>query len=407
MRRALLAPLRALKTKGSLYADRLRRGGLYHEAPAAVDPERHLREAVLWLERAQDAGADRGVSYGVDFGGAWEASYPETTGYIIPTFLKLADVYRDESLLARAVEMGRWESDVQMECGAVMGGRADTAPTPAVFNTGMVLLGWSALYERTTDPRFLASIRRASDWLLELQEPNGDWRKGNSRFADPNATVYNVKAAWGLAEGGRVAGNERAIEGAVRNAEFCTSRQEPNGWFRDCCLVDASQPLLHTVAYAMQGLLGVGVVAGRQDFVRAARRTADSLLGLMDGEGFIPGRIGPDFRGTVDWCCLTGTAQTAIVWGRLFQLTGERRYHEAMQRATGYLMRRHDVDNPDPRLRGGVPGSWPTWGDYGRLKILNWATNFFVEALVLQREIAGAAGAESGGACEFRDSWRG
>ena len=36
----------------------------------------------------------------------------------------------------------------------------------------------------------------------------------------------------------------------------------------------------------------------------------------------IPGRIGPDFKGTVDWCCLTGTAQTAIVWGRLYELTG-------------------------------------------------------------------------------------
>ena len=384
----LLARLRALKTKGSFYADRLRRANLYHDAPADTDLERHLWEAVEWLKRAQDAGTDRGVSYGVDFGGSWLESYPETTGYIIPTFLKLADADKDESLLARAIEMGRWESDVQMESGAVMGGRLNTNPTPAVFNTGMVLLGWSALYERTADPGFGASARRASDWLLGLQEPDGDWRKGNSQFANQNITVYNVKAAWGLAEAGRVAGIAGAIEGAVRNAEFCVSRQLPNGWLRDCCLVDAAQPLLHTVAYAMQGLIGIGVIAERPDFVRAARRTADSLIRLMDEDGFMPGCIGPDFRGTVAWSCLTGAAQTAIVWGRLFQLTGEARYREAMHRATGYLMRRHDVDNPDPRLRGGVPGSWPVWGDYGRLKILNWATNFFVEALVLQRSIA-------------------
>jgi uncharacterized protein YyaL (SSP411 family) len=384
----LLALLRALKTKGSLYADRLRRANLYHEAPAGADLERHLREAVDWLTRAQDAGTNRGVSYGVDFGGAWLESYPETTGYIIPTFLKVADAYHDESLLARAVEMGRWESDVQMESGAVMGGRYNTNPTPAVFNTGMVLLGWSALYERTAEPRFLASLRRASEWLLSLQEPDGDWRKGNSQFANPDITVYNVKAAWGLAEAGRVGAIAGAVDGAVRNAEFCLSRQLPNGWFRDCCLVDASQPLLHTIAYAMQGLIGIGGIAKRQEFVQAARRTADSLIRLMDEDGFIPGCIGPDFRGTVDWCCLTGTAQTAIVWGRLFQLTGEARYREAMQRATRYLMQRHDIDNSDPRLRGGVPGSWPVWGEYGRLRILNWATNFFVEALVLQRSIA-------------------
>jgi hypothetical protein len=395
---ALLRPLWALKARGSSYADRLRRGKLYHEAPVNADLERHLREAVLWLQRAQDAGADRGVSYGLDIGGSWEPSYPETTGFIIPTFLKLADAYGDESMVARAVEMGQWECDIQLENGAVMGGPADAPPSPAVFNTGMVLLGWSALYERTREPRFLASIRRASAWLLEVQEPNGDWRRGNSRFADPNITVYNVKAAWGLAEAGRVAGIDRAIRGAVRNAEFCVSRQLPNGFFRDCCLVDASQPLLHTIAYAMQGLLGIGVLTGRTDLVRAAQRAADGLLGTMNAEGFIPGRIGPDFRGTVGWCCLTGSAQAAIVWGQLFQLTGDWRYREAMQRATRYLMRRHDVDNPDPRLRGGVPGSWPVWGEYLRLKILNWATNFFVEALLLQRSISAAAGAERRGA---------
>jgi hypothetical protein len=56
-----------------------------------------------------------------------------------------------------------------------------------------------------------------------------------------------------------------------------------------------------------------------------------------------------------------------------------------MCRANRYLMRRHDIDNPDPRIRGGVPGSWPVWENYGRLKVLNWATNFFVESLLLQK----------------------
>jgi hypothetical protein len=347
-----------------------------------------LREAADWLKRAQDAGADRGVSWGVDFGGPFLGSYPETTGYIIPTFLKLADHYKDESFLRRGVEMGKWESEIQMECGAVMGGRVNANPSPAVFNTGMVLLGWSALYERYGDPKILQSVRRASEWLLGLQEPNGDWRKGNSQFANSNTTVYNVKAAWGLCEAGRVAQIPQATDAAVRNAEFCLSMQLPNGWYRDCCLDDPTRPLLHTIAYAMQGQIGIGVIAKRQDFVQAATRTADSLIGLMETDGFIPGCIGADFKGAVDWCCLTGTAQTAIVWGRLFQLTGAPAYREAMERANLFLMRHHDIDNPDPRLRGGVPGSWPVWGDYGPFKILNWATNFFAEALLLQKSIA-------------------
>jgi hypothetical protein len=47
-------------------------------------------------------------------------------------------------------------------------------------------------------------------------------------------------------------------------------------------------------------------------------------------------------------------------------------------------MARHDIRNPDPRLRGGLAGSWPVWGAYGRLQILNWATKFLVDALTLE-----------------------
>lgn len=379
--------LSSLKKHSLLYLDQLRRGGLYNDSMGNTDVERHVREAVEWLQRAQDSGTNHGVSYGVDFGGPFLESYPETTGYIIPTFLKLADYYNDDAFLRRAVDMGRWECAVQMECGAVMGGLLNAQPTPAVFNTGMVLLGWSALYERLADAAILDSLRRAAGWLVSVQEPSGEWRKGNSQFANPQTTVYNVKAGWGLCEAGRVARLPEAIDAAVRSAEFCMSKQLANGWYRDCCLIDAERPLLHTIAYAMQGLIGIGVIAERPDFVQAASRTADSLIRVMAEDGFIPGCINRDFRGTVDWCCLTGTAQTAIVWGRLYQLTGEAAYRDAMYHANLYLMRHHDVTNADSRLRGGVPGSWPVWGDYGRMKILNWATNFFVEALLLQRSI--------------------
>jgi hypothetical protein len=37
----------------------------------------------------------------------------------------------------------------------------------------------------------------------------------------------------------------------VRNLDFAVTRQEPNGWFSDCCLDNNAGPLLHTLAYAM------------------------------------------------------------------------------------------------------------------------------------------------------------
>jgi len=361
-------------------------GALYSES-ANLDVSRHLSEAMDWLKRAQDAGTDRGVAYGTRFGDDFEVSYPETTGYICQTFVEQAALTGDADLLRRAVEMGDWEIEIQMPEGAVMGGKYNRNPTPAVFNTGMVLLGWAALIRSTGEERFRQAARRASDWLLSVQEPDGNWIRGNSQFANASSTLYNVKAAWGLCEVGIALGEDRFVQAAVRNAEFCVARQHANGWFPDCCLSDAKRPLLHTLAYTMQGLMGVGKLTGRKDFISAAQKTADAESRIMKPDGFIPGRQTSSFGAGAKFCCLTGSAQTSIVWSWLFQLTGDEKYRRSVSTVNKYLMAHHDIENTDPRLRGGVPGSWPVWSDYGRLLILNWATKFFADAMSLQQQI--------------------
>ena len=359
---------------------------LYSPDTADLDVPRHLDEALAWLKRAQDAGADRGVSYGVSFGEDFDLSYPETTGYICQTFVQQGLARREQDLLDRAVAMADWEIDIQLPSGAVIGGKVNPHPSPAVFNTGMVLLGWSAAIRLLHEERHVQAAARASEWLTEAQDPDGRWRQGNSKFAAADATLYNVMAAWGLCEAGVELGEDRFVEAAVRNGEYCLSQQHPNGWLPQCCLTDPTSPLLHTLAYSMQGLLEIGKSTGRQDLIGGAQRLADPLIVIMAADGFIPGRLNADLSAGVDWCCLTGTAQTSIVWSELFLLTGDRKYQKAAATANRYLMARHDIRNQDPRLRGGLPGSWPSWGDYGPLQILNWATKFLVDALALEQK---------------------
>ena len=76
--------LSRLKGSLELQIERLRLRGQYTSAHHELDPLTHLRAAAEWLCRAQDWGADDGVSYGCRFGEGFMASYPETTGYIIP-----------------------------------------------------------------------------------------------------------------------------------------------------------------------------------------------------------------------------------------------------------------------------------------------------------------------------------
>lgn len=358
---------------------------LYSSQHSNLDPATHIDEAAAWLCRAQDHGSDRGVSYGSDFGQGFLTSYPETTGYIICTFLDLAKHYGDDAYVQRAVEAGDWEASVQMECGAA--GNYLNNPIPAVFDTGMVLLGLSALTRLKGSETIRRAAERSCRWLVSIQEPNGHWIRGNDHgYAHPTATHYNVKAAWGLAEAGAALGEQKFIDAAVRNATYSVTQQLPNGWFEGCCLLDPNRPLLHTIAYSMQGLLGVGRVSGREEFIAASICTADSLIKAMDDTGYIAGCLDRNFRPKATWCCLTGTAQTSKVWSDLAVITGDKRYIEAAELANRYLMARHDISNSDPSIRGGIAGSWPVWGDYGKYRVLNWATKFFVDGLLARMD---------------------
>ena len=360
-----------------------------------VDRALHLREAVNWLERAQDFGDDRGVSYGSAFRDGFLASYPETTGYIIPTFVELSRRFDDPRFLTRARLMGDWEIDIQLPNGAVMGGIVNKNPTPAVFNTGQVLLGWSALLASTGDERYADAARRAGKWLVQGQEASGQWVSGNSDYALKSATVYNVKAAWGLCEAGVVLGERDFVEAAIANARFALSKQRPNGWFEDCCLSDPTRPLLHTIAYAMQGLVGIGRLTDQSVFIEAADRTGHSLQAQLREDGFLAGRYDSGFGAKATWCCMTGAAQVSAVWSQLYLLGGDRSYRRSVQQINDYLCRHHDVTNENPSLRGGVTGSWPVWGEYGSYKVLNWATKFMVDALLRESQIQAEEHAET------------
>jgi hypothetical protein len=352
----------------------------------------HLDATLAWLERAHDATGRKGVArsyalhrhprYGCT---GWLPAYPETTGYIVPTLYDAARLLARPELAARATEMSAWESEIQMASGAVRGGTVADPESPAVFNTGQVLFGWVDSYAATKDKRFLDSAARAARWLVANQDPDGAWRRGASRFATPGGHVYNARAAWGLCRYAVLVDDADAKSGARRAADFAVANALPNGWYDDNCLTDPKRPLTHTIAYAAQGLLEMGVLLQEPRYVDAARNTARSAAAALDGVGKLPGRLDRDWRPAVDWACVTGEAQMVLVWDRLASLdakeAGAARFREAADRALAHALSTQHLDG-DEGVRGGVPGSFPIWGGYGTYEYLNWAAKFLADALL-------------------------
>jgi len=348
-----------------------------------------LVAALTWLARAQDATPDGGIARGYSlvwhrrFGRrGWEPAYPETTGYIIPTLYAAAARFGRPDFAARAERAARWEIAIQLPTGAVRSGVIGEPESPAVFNTGQVLLGWLAAFEETGDGSFAEAACRAARYLVAMLDADGHWRRGNSRFARPDATLYNTRAAWALAEAGARLGVEAFSNAAAHSLRAAASLQAGNGWLPHCCLTDPERPLLHTLAYAIRGLLEGGRLLGDARLLSAAKGAARALAGTVRADGWMPGRYRADWSAAVRWSCLTGQAQMANNWIRLAQITGQREWLEAVPVVLGFLKRTQSRRSRDPGVRGGIKGAWPVGGGYGTYEVLSWATKFFADALM-------------------------
>jgi len=352
-----------------------------------------IREGVAWLCRAQDNSRtqDGGVARHFSLIDGWGSSYPETTGYIIPTLLSYARTIKDEAfarhLRDRACRMLQWLTSIQLPCGGFQGGTVDQKPVvPVTFNTGQILMGLAAAVSEFGET-YSPVMARTADWLVSTQDSDGCWRKYPSPFdAMPGERVYDAHVAWGLLEADRVHHNPRYRQAALANIHWALESQLPNGWFNNCCLRDRAEPLTHAIGYVLRGVVEAYLVTNDSTLLATAARTADGLLTALGPDGFLSGKLNCNWNGTASWSCLTGTAQIAICWFLLYRCTGEARYREGACRANRYLRRTVSVQG-SPDVRGGVKGSFPVGGEYGIYQYLNWGCKFVIDSHLMESSI--------------------
>ncbi len=357
----------------------------------AVDPGPHavVKACTAWLCAAQDHSSsnDGGVARDYSLLTGWSSSYPETTGYIIPTIIALAQRTGDAALHGRARRMLDWCVAIQFPQGGFQGGKIDSLPrVPVTFNTGQILLGLAAGVE-AYGAAYQDAMQRAARWLRDSQDADGCWRRHPTPFAGPGDKAYETHVAWGLFEADRIAPGHGYGAAGLRQVDWALSKQRPNGWFDSNCLDNPLLPLTHTIGYALRGLLEAHRFAGRADLLDAAVRTATGIATAVAADGYLAGRLGPDFQPGADYACLTGSVQNAHCLFLLYRLTGERRYLDAGRRLNRYVRRSISIDGP-AHARGGVKGSF----DYGAWAYLNWAAKFCIDANLLELELAREAG---------------
>lgn len=345
------------------------------------------RQAVSWLLHAHQQSGNDGVPAWYDLKRArWAPSYPETTGYLIPTLLTYSQRTQDDQIRTRAFCMADYLLRVQTPEGAIPGPGAQPAGKPPVyiFDTGQVVQGWFAAWEATGDTRYEKAAIRAGDWLVENQDGDGAWRR--YQFGDQPKS-YDARVAWILVEAGQKLGQARWVEAGRKSLQWVTNLQQSDGWFPNCWLERHEPVVSHTIAYAVEGLLEAGLLLKEERFVMAARLTGDALLARQRYDGHLGSDWGEGWRSLPQATCLTGDAQMARCWFRLYRVTGEVKYREAGRRAlTAVTSAQLPADLP-PDLAGAIPGSRPIWDRYLSWRLPNWASKFFLDAWLEWQEI--------------------
>ncbi len=353
---------------------------LFGRSHPLASPERHLSAAVDWLSRAHDRGDDGGVSYGYSVRGGWRPPYRETSGYIAETFFDLAHAFGNSDHRERAIRICAWLCRVQNADGSISNPAYDHS-RGIVFDTGQVLHGLVRGFEETGSAELLNAAEKAADWLTAVADAEGRWTR-NEHNDIPH--VYNTRTAWALVRlhKHRPSASREAV--ARANLDWALSQQRGR-YYAQNAFKAGVPPFTHTIAYAIRGLWESGLLLADDRYLKSAETSARAVTERLRDDGFLPGTIDVDGNPAASYSCLTGNCQMALNWARINAHHDDGLYRRSAVAALRYVMNWQDIHTSNLDVRGAIKGSQPVWGAYSRLTFPNWATKFFLDAMLLSR----------------------
>jgi Prenyltransferase and squalene oxidase repeat len=383
----LRAPQRLVPLFSRLASDKLgatfRARHLYSFTTVNIPTGDALQSVVDWILHAQRPGDGIAAYYSLLTG--YSESYPEVTGYIIPTLYDCARLTGDASARVAAERATGWLLSLQMPSGAFPAGLTNCGDDvqPSVFNTGQILQGLLRAQVETGNAQIWERAAAAGNWLASMQQADGSW-SGPAAYQGAAHTYYSM-VSWALAELAAKSNDPRHATAADRNVDWVLTHVRPSGWI-DGINLQGHPTYLHFIAYAIQGVLECGIVRRRDDAIQAAAKSAWVVLRRFETNKRLSGTYEQDFRGGQNFSCLTGNAQMSCVWLRLFEVSGDLRYLNAALKMNEMLKQSLPLKG-SRGIIGGVAGSYPIWGKYQPMRYISWGAKFLADALVLERRL--------------------
>lgn len=276
-------------------------------------------------------------------------SYPEVTGYYIPTLIKWG--YRD-----RAISYAKWLCSIQKDDGSWY----DTDNNePYIFDSAQILKGLIAV--REIYPEVDNNIMRGCEWILSRMDDDGrlvtpsEQLWGDSKTCSELIHTYCISP---LIDASKIF-NKPDYEIKARKI-FNYYKKEYYESIMNFSL------LSHFYAYVMEALVDLGEI----DMVREAMA---KIADIQKNDGSVPA------YNNVNWICSTGLFQLALVWYRLGELEhGNKAFEFAckLQNKTGGWYGSYIIDKDTKENNTYFPN-----------EEISWAVKYFLDALYFKNKL--------------------
>lgn len=281
-------------------------------------------------------------------------SYPEVSGYFIPTLMRWG--FRD-----LALTYAKWLLSIQHTDGSWY----DTAgSSPYVFDTAQILKGLLAVRDQLDGVD--EAIRKGADWLVSNIQENG-------RLTTPSQKAWGEKGVCSelihlyclspLLDAAKALEEPKYRAAAERVADYYIQYHLPE--------IQEFGFLAHFYAYVMEALCDIG----RPEIIM---KPMERLAQILDETGYVPA-----YR-DVNWVCSTAMFQLAVVWFKLGDLA-----HGNKALEYGAKLQNES---------GGWYGSYPTsdapkaadrkeYPDYFASSEISWAVKYFWDAVYYKQTL--------------------
>lgn len=348
--------------------------------------EKSLHHGIRWLIHSTTQGLDRGSGTYYHHSG-WTSSYPETTGYIIPSLLKYAQNQEgpwSEKAQTAAIEAGKWLLEIQRKDGGWPGGYVDQQRNSVVFNTGQVLRGMHALYLVTGEEVYKQAAYRAIVWVWDQLDSQGKFSSNDYMGA---VRVYGSYVVAPILEWmPHFEAYKKDWEISARlHLDWVLTQQQDNFWLANCDNTEHKnhKPIIHTVAYTLDGLYDAGSLLNEDKYKAAAIAGAEVLAQKFIERGLLHGRYDKHWNGSEAFIP-TGGAQLAILWHKIAVEYAELFWAVEARSSMNILLSVIATNGARtaPDVGGALQGSFPMWGRYETFGLPNWATKYMVDSLM-------------------------